>query len=78
MKGEWERIKTEKMWEECQSFYERNYGIKFKVMPKPKDVAFLHTSMNQLKESLEIHQKEARRYLQGLRASLVPEKRPRA
>lgn len=77
MKSEWERIQTEKKWQECQRFYEKHYGVKFRKMPKPKDVAFLHKSMKELSESLEDHQREARRYLQGLRAMWGPEKKPR-
>jgi hypothetical protein len=77
MRTEAERIRIEKMWRECQSFYETNYKIRFKSMPKAKDVKFLYESMLQLTESLREHQKEARRYLEGLRAMWGPERKPR-
>lgn len=70
-------LAIERKWKECQPFYEKHYQVKFKKMPKPKDVQFLWIQMNKLQESLHEHQKEARRYLEGLRVMWGHEKKPR-
>lgn len=71
------RTAIEVKWEKCRPFYEKYYRIKFRRTPSPKEIEFLYSSMNLLKEALLEHGREARKYLQGLAASSGHSEKPR-